>query len=82
MTGGRRGRGGAGDSFWDFGVRSVQSVRKAVIHVVHFGRRIEVLHGAEVFGGDRLEGGGPETNLNKENQVPARLQDNWWMKER
>lgn len=44
-------------------VRSVQSVGKAVIHVLQLGRRVEVLHGAEVFGGDGLEGGRPEMDL-------------------
>lgn len=44
-------------------VRSVQSVGKAVIHILQLGGGVEVLHGAEVFGGDGLEGGRPETDL-------------------
>lgn len=57
MTGGG-GRGGrGGDGFRDVGVGSVQPIGKAVVHILQLRRRIEVLHGAEIFRGDRLEGG-------------------------
>lgn len=66
MTGGR-GRGGrGGDSLRDVGVGSVQPVGDAVIHIFRLGRWIEVLHGAEIFGGDRLEGRRPEGRLEQE----------------
>jgi len=71
MTGGRGRRRGGGDRLRDMGVRSMQSVRKAVIHILRLGRRIKVLHGAEVFWGDRLEGRRPETNLKREQQEQA-----------
>lgn len=65
MAGGR-GRGGrGGDSFRDMGVGSAQPVGEAMVHVLRLGRRIEVLHGAEIFGRDRLEGGRPETSLER-----------------
>lgn len=63
MTGGR-GRGGrGGDSLRDMGVGSVQPVGDAMIHIFRLGRWIEILHGAEIFGGDRLEGRRPEGGL-------------------
>lgn len=50
------------------GVRPVQSVGQAVVHVVRLGGRVEVLHGAEVLGSDGLEGRRSETRLEEEKQ--------------
>lgn len=56
LTGGR-GRGGrGGDSFGSVSVGSMQPIRQAVIGLIQWGRRVEVLHGAEIFGGNRLKG--------------------------
>lgn len=54
------------------GVGSVQPIGKAVVHIVRLGRWIEVLHGAEIFGGDRLEGR-PQTSLLEKKQETARF---------
>lgn len=73
VTGGR-GRGGrGGDSFRDMGVGSVQPVGNAMVHILRLGRRIKVLHGAEIFGGDRLEGRRPKTSLEKKNKGRAKF---------
>ncbi len=45
------------------GVGSVQSVGQALVYILRLGRRVEVLHGAEIFGGDWLEGRRPKTSL-------------------
>lgn len=63
---GRRRRGG--DSFGNMGVRSVQAVREAMIHVLWFGRRVEVLHWAKILGGHRLKGRRPQTCLKERKQ--------------
>lgn len=65
MAGGRGGGGRGGDGLSDVGVGPVEPVGDAVIDVLRLGRRVEVLHGAEVFGGDRLEGRRPETRLER-----------------
>lgn len=65
MAGGRGGGGRGGDGLSDVGVGPVKPVGDAVIDVLRLGRRVEVLHGAEVFGGDRLEGRRPETRLER-----------------
>lgn len=71
MTGGWGGGGGSGDSFRDMGVSPVQPIWKAMVHILRLRGRIEVLHGAEVFGRDRLEGWRPQTSLEKKNQESA-----------
>lgn len=68
MTGGRGRGGGGGDSFRDMGVGSVQPIGKPVIHVIRLGGWIEILHGAEIFGGDWLEGGRSKTSLEEKRQ--------------
>lgn len=55
------------------GVGSVQPVGKAMIHIFGLGGWIEVLHGAEIFGGDRLEGRRPKASLEEENQETAKF---------
>lgn len=49
------------------GIGSVQPIGKAMIHIVRLRRWIKVLHGAEIFGGDRLEGR-PQTSLLEKKQ--------------
>ena len=52
----------------------MQPVGKAMVHILRLGRRIEVLHGAEIFGRDRLEGRRPEASLEEEeNQETAKF---------
>lgn len=66
LPGGRGGRGRGGGGFGGVRVGPVKPVGEAVIGVVGRGRRVEVLHGAEVLGGDGLEGRRPETSLERE----------------
>lgn len=55
------------------GVGSVQPVGDAVIHIFRLGRGIEVLHGAEIFGSDWLEGRRPEGRLEQERATTQRI---------
>lgn len=55
------------------GVGSVQPVGNAMVHILRLGRWIKVLHGAEIFGGDRLEGRRPETSLENKNKERAKF---------
>lgn len=54
-------------------VGSVQPVGEAVIAVIGGGGRVEVLHGAEVFGGDGLEGRRPKTSLDNQDGKTRRI---------
>lgn len=54
------------------GVGSVQPIGKAMIHIIRLGRWIEILHGAEIFWRDRLEGR-PKTSLSEKKQATPKF---------
>lgn len=73
LTGGRGRRRRGGDGFGGVRVGSVQPVGKAVIGVIGRARRVEVLHGAEIFRGHRLEGRRPKNGLDKQDGKTGRI---------